>query len=209
VSRRVLVVGESGQTADDYDAKAIATIIGALRPEWTVLARKNPPLLSKTNDRQRLASSAQRLANLWKQESARVLVHCIYNHEDTDAVEPSHEETADRIELALRAAGCPGHAVACAWELEAWFLMWPEAIEATKKAWTVPNSLRNRQVGKIVDPKRELREKLARGKPPQVQYHEKHAPEIATQIASRIGDRTGSSQSFDRLVETLDACAAR
>lgn len=205
----MLVVGESGQTADDYDAKAIARIISALRPEWTVLARKNPPLLSKTRDREKLAANAQRLANLWKQESACHPVDCLYNHEDTDAVEPSHEATAVRIESALRAAGCPGHAVACAWELEAWFLMWPEAIEATKRAWTVPSGLRNRQVGKIADPKRELREKLARGKPPQVQYHEKHAPEIAAQIASRIGDRTGSSQSFDRLIEALDACADR
>ncbi|MCP9491105.1 MAG: hypothetical protein MSC31_14705 [Solirubrobacteraceae bacterium MAG38_C4-C5] len=209
MSRRILVVGESGQSSDDYDAKAVATLISGLRPDWTVHPRKKPPLLAKTGDRRKLAASAERLASLWRQEGAVRRVDCLYNHEDTDDVEPSHVPLAARIESSLRSAGCPGHAVACAWELEAWFLMWPDAIEATRRAWVVPRRLRGRNVGQITDPKRELETRLAVGKPPQLRYQEKHAPEVAAQIASRLSQRTGTSESYERFLRTLDECQAR
>ena len=208
MSRRVLVVGESGQTNDLYDAQAIKVLIEAYRPAWQVQASKKPAVLAKGKEKA-MAKAANRVAKLYQQASRARSIDCVFNQADTDAVEPSHEQVALDIEAALATAGCPGHAAVCAWELEAWFFLWPEAIEATRAAWSVPNSLRGRDVGQLNDPKSLLRTKVLKtGAKPQLAYQEKHAPEVAVEIASRLEKRKGKSLSFDRFVAQIEACGA-
>lgn len=208
MSRRVLVVGESGQSNDLYDSQAVKLLIEAHRPDWVVQASKKPAVLAKGKARA-TARAADRVAKLYRQASRARAIDCVFNQADTDAVEPSHEKAAADIEKALADAGCPGHAVVCAWELEAWFFLWPEAIEATRSVWSVPNGLRGRDVGQLNDPKSLMRtEVLMKGAKPQLAYQEKHAPEIADQIKSRLGDRNGKSLSFDRFVKQVEACGA-
>lgn len=206
MTRRVLVVGESGQTSDEYDAKSIAALVRAAKPSWHVKALRSPPLLAKGQERQKLKSAAARLASLHRQVGAKHPYDALINHADTDAVEPSHVEPAERIERELGAAGCPGHAAVCAWELESWFFLWPGAIEAARPtAWAVPANLRDRDVGQLQDPKRILKDRVLRtGRPAGLAYRERDAPLIAEQIAPRFADRTGSSRSFDRFLGALD-----
>jgi hypothetical protein len=199
VTKRVLVVGES-----PYDASVIATFARLLCPGWICEPRRDAPLFAKAGEERRILSEAQRIAELWKQENNRRTVDGVVVHEDTDAAEPSHSEVASRIEAALESAECPGVAAVAAWETEAWFFMWPEAIEATKSAWLVPGSLRGKSTGHIQDPKSMLRSRCLRpGAKQRLRYQEKDAPDVAAQIAKRFGQRSGTSQSFDRFAEKL------
>lgn len=208
MTRRVLVVGESGQSNDLYDAQAIRHLILAHQPAWEVKALKRPAVLAKGKEKV-LAKAAGRVASLYRQASKDRPVDCVLNHADTDELEPSHEQAAQIIEAALADAGCPGFAVVCAWELEAWFFLWPEAIEATRAAWRVPAKLRGRDVGQLTDPKGLLRHDVLRADAkPQLAYQEKHAPEIAEQAAQRLRQRNGKSESYDRFVAQIAACAA-
>lgn len=207
MTRRVLVVGESGQSNDLYDAQAIKHLILAHQPTWEVKALKRPAVLAKGEEKA-LAKAASRVADLYRQASAHAHIHGVFNHADTDAVEPSHVPAAEVIEASLASAGCPGFAAVCAWELEAWFFLWPEAIEATRQAWKVPKTLRGRDVGQLADPKAMMRNDVLKGaSKPQLSYQEKHAPEVAQQIALRIHDREGKSLSYDRFVAGIKACA--
>lgn len=203
----MLVVGESGQSNDLYDAQAIRHLILAHQPTWEVRALKRPPVLAKGKEKV-LVKAATRVADLYRQALADAPVHCIFNHADTDEVEPSHVGAAEAIEAALASAGCPGFAAVCAWELEAWFFLWPDAIEATRRVWKVPKSLRGRDVGQLVDPKAIMRrDVLKKASKPQLAYQERHAPEVAEQIAQRLRDRKGKSGSYDRFVAQIEACA--
>jgi hypothetical protein len=202
----VLVVGESGQSNDLYDAQAIKVLIEAHRPSWHVQATKKPAILAKGKEKA-TAKAAGRVAKLYRQASRARPIDCVFNQADTDAVEPSHEQAAKDIEDALASEGCPGHAAVCAWELEAWFFLWPAAIDATRNAWSVPQSLRGRDVGQLTDPKALMREQVLKtGSKPQLAFQEKHAPEVAAQIATRLPERQGKSLSFDRFVERIEAC---
>jgi hypothetical protein len=51
VTRRVLVVGESGQSNDLYDAQAIKHLILAHQPTWDVKALKRPAVLAKGKEK--------------------------------------------------------------------------------------------------------------------------------------------------------------
>lgn len=206
MTRRVLVVGESGQTSDEYDAKSIAALARAAKPSWHIKPLRQPPLLAKSQDREKLRVVAARLAALHQQAGAKHPYDALINHADTDDVEPSHVEPAERIEAQLRAEGCPGHTAVCAWELEGWFFLWPEAIEAARpSAWAVPANLRGRDVGQLRDPKGLLRDRVLRsGKPAGLAYRERDAPLIADQVAPRFAERTGTSKSFDRFLSALD-----
>lgn len=209
VSLRVLVVGESGQSNNFYDAQAVKCLIEAHRPHWHVQASNRPPVLAKGKAKA-AARAADRVATLYRQVSRARPIDCVFNQSDTDAVEPSHEAAAAAIESALAEAGCPGHAAVCAWELEAWFFLWPEAIEATRTAWSVPKHLRGRDVGQLTDPKSLLRTQVLRkGARWQLAYQEKHAPEIAANIKSCLDRRDGTSLSFDRFIAQIEACSTR
>jgi hypothetical protein len=203
----VLVVGESGQSNDLHDAQAIKHLILAHQPTWEVRALKRPAVLAKGKEKA-LAKAANRIAKLYRQASGETPIHAVFNHADTDEVEPSHVPAAEVIEASLADAGCPGYAAVCAWELEAWFFLWPDAIEATRRAWKVPKKLRGRDVGQLADPKAVMRREVLKGASrPQLAYQEKHAPEVAQQIAPRIHDREGKSRSYDRFVARIEACA--
>lgn len=209
MTRRVLVVGESGQSNDLYDAQAIRHLILAHEPTWQVKVLKQPPVLAKSRTAA-MAKAAGRLASLYRSASRNQPIDCLFNHADTDAVEPSHLPAAATIEKALADAGCPGHAAVCAWELEAWFFLWPNAIEATRGAWKVPRKLRGRDVGQLADPKALMsRDVLQAGAKPQVAYQEKHAPEVAEHIGRRLNEREGKSDSYDRFVAQIKACGNR
>jgi hypothetical protein len=187
-----------------YDARALATLATAVKPECHTEPRRDAPLFAKGSDRRRVLSEAQRVAELWKQENARRPVDAVLVHEDTDDVEPSHVALAEQIERALDRVGCPGVAVVCAWEIEAWFFLWPDAIEATRTAWVVPAALRGRATGLIQDPKRALRTQCLRaGAKARLRYQEKDAPDIAEQIVGQFASKSGSSGSFDRFVSKL------
>ncbi|XXY20794.1 hypothetical protein WME88_14300 [Sorangium sp. So ce216] len=134
---------------------------------------------------------AQRIADAVDAERVRAEVRCVFAHEDCDDVEPAHEKVAEEIESALRAAGCDAHAVAPAWEMEAWWFLWPDAVKAANPSWRSPNDYVGRNVGIIRNAKEELKRRVVPSDVKSGQrgfrgYRESDAPRIAAEV-SKLG----------------------
>jgi hypothetical protein len=110
-------------------------------------------------------------------------VLAVFAHEDADALEPAHDSLATEIEQRLGAAlGLPIVAVVPAWEREAWWFLWPQAVSAVNSKWAPLK--RRGQVGKIPDAKEALISDLrpkTKGQRPR-DYEESDAPRIAAKV---------------------------
>ncbi|HEX5752485.1 MAG TPA: hypothetical protein VFZ09_40140 [Archangium sp.] len=208
----VLVFGE-----DENDTKSIRELIEGLRPELVgqVQHRRQPLVLIKNARPEDVPERAQRIADAVDIERATHDVACVFAHEDCDEVEPKHLEVCAKIETALAKAGCPAHAVVPAWELEAWWFMWPDAVQAVRpKSWRAPDDHLGKRVGLIKDAKEELRKRVVpkdlkpekrKGFP---HYQESDSPAIARQVREKnLARRPGAkSDSYSRFVSSVDEC---
>jgi len=208
----VLVFGE-----DENDTKSIRELIEGLRPELVgkVQHRRQPLVLIKNARLEDVPERAQRIADAVDIERATHDVACVFAHEDCDAVEPQHEGVCTKIETALAKAGCPAHAVVPAWELEAWWFMWPEAVQSVRpKSWRAPDDHLGRRVGLIKDAKEELRRKVVPKelKPEKRKsfphYQESDSPTIARLVREKnLARKPGAkSDSYSRFVSSVDQC---
>lgn len=209
----MLVFGE-----DQNDRQAICELISALAPDLdaTPEPRRHPLVLIKDAPLDQVSERARRVADVVNAERAIADITCVFAHEDCDAVEPAHEAVCDRIEEALARAGCEAHAVVPAWELEAWWFLWPEAVNAVNRSWASLDPYRGRAVGMIQNAKEELQAALRRGFSRAQRnrirtYQESDAPAIAREVRLR-GDANrlaATSQSYDRFRASVAACAER
>jgi hypothetical protein len=107
-----------------------------------------------------LPREAERLAAAVKAESARRRVRAVMSHEDCDALEPEDDNVQARIESSVRVHVGSFHAVVPAWELEAWWFMWPEAVASVRRAWRAPDDYIGRRVGLIEHAKEKLQQAI-------------------------------------------------
>ena len=180
---RVLVFGE-----DPNDTEAIKELFRALRPKAPSPKTLRAPLvLVKGRDADGVRSNAEDAARaVTRAAGVRYDVELVIAHEDCDAVEPAHLPLAARIEASWgEALGVPVIGVAPAWETEAWFYLWPDAVAAVNGSWRpLPRKARN--VGKIQNAKEELRRNLRPGgKARADDYQESDAPRIAAKVRER------------------------
>ena len=208
----VLLFGE-----DENDTKSIRELIEGLRPEFAskVQHRRQPLVLIKNARPEDVPERAQRIADAVDIERATHDVACVFAHEDCDEVEPKHLAVCAKIEAALAKAGCPAHAVVPAWELEAWWFMWPDAVQAVRpKSWRAPDDHLGKRVGLIKDAKEELRRKVVPKdlKPEKRKsfphYQESDSPTIARQVREKkLARKPGAkSDSYSRFVSSVDQC---
>jgi len=191
--RLVLVFGEN-----ENDRAAIRHLTEGLRPDLKGLVetRRQPLVLIKNATAPNARKSAERIAGLVRQETAAREVLAVLAHEDCDALEPAHQTVAARIEGELAAAGCPAPLIAVTpcWEIEAWWMIFPEAVGKLVERWREPNDWIGRDVGQV----RNAKEALARAvqprgatKSPPRQYEESDSISIAENAA-----RDGLLSSF-------------
>lgn len=151
----VLVFGES-----EHDRRAIRHLVEGLRPDLVgaVETRHQPLVLLKKATPEKARDNAHRIADLVRQEMATRTVLAVLAHEDCDAVEPAHLAVAARIETELENACCPAKAIAVApaWEIEAWWMAFPEAVGKVVKGWREPDDWIGRNVGTVTDAKERL-----------------------------------------------------
>jgi len=203
----VLVFGE-----DDHDRECVKILLEGLRPDLArrVQKRKQPLVLIKSANTADVPDRAQRIADVVRAE--RDTVACVFAHEDCDDTEPAHERVAAKIEAALRAAGLEAHAVAPAWEMEAWWFLWPEAVKAAFPSWRAPDDHAGRNVGMIRNAKEELRRRVTptSAKRGFIGYRESDAPGIAARVVALDLLRTPKaiSKSYARFVQSAAACKA-
>ncbi len=208
----VLVFGE-----DENDRASLRELIEALREDLVgkVQTRREPLVLIKNAKPEDVPDRAKRIADTVDISRATHNIVCVFAHEDQDDFEPKHEETCRKIEEALEKAGCPAHAVVPAWELEAWWFMWPAAVQAVRpKSWREPDDYLNKEVGKIKDAKEELKRKVVPKdlKPEKRKsfphYQESDSPGIARQVREKsLARKPGAkSASYARFLSSVDQC---
>lgn len=194
--RIVLILGESPN-----DSEAIRELLLALRPDLpTAATRRRPLVLIKDREKARARANAVAIAALVRAEKTRNKVAKVFAHQDCDALEPSHLELGERIEKTLKEAGVDAIAVTPAWELEAWWFLWPDAAVAHCPSWRRPKAPREK-VGLITNAKEVFRRALRpAGREPRVRdYVESDGPGIAAKVRSLglIGRRAANSDSFE------------
>jgi len=171
-----------------HDRGAICRLAEGLRPDLAgiVEQRRTPLVLIKNAKPEKARTNAQDIAKLVRQETGARNVIAVLAHEDCDAVEPSHVSTAVKIEAALGEAGCPGVPIGVtpAWEIEAWWLVFPEAVTPIVEGWREPSDWMGKDVGAVENAKEALtralrprdRQRKARD------YHEADSLEIAHNV---------------------------
>ena len=207
----VLLYGES-----ENDTKALKELLLGLKPSLAtrVHTRREPIVLIKNARPEEVKPRAALIAKAVKAERIRHEVQCVFVHEDCDAPEPAHEAACLKIESSLKAEGCPAHAVVPAWEMEAWFFLWPEAVQSICPSWRLPDDYKGRDVGHIRNAKEELmRRVLPRGlskheRQKVREYQESDAPSIARKVRERgeVNRPQGKSQSYARFRISVSAC---
>lgn len=153
----ILVFGE-----DDNDRRALVNLIRAFVPNGRnvrIETRRRPTILSRNADRKRRRMTED-VAAFWRAESARGRRVHVVAHRDCDAVEPAHSTEAAALVADLRDVGVPNVIAATpAWEIETWWMLFPEAVRAVRQCWNTIN-YRNSNVGMIQNAKERLRRDL-------------------------------------------------
>lgn len=157
--QEILIFGE-----DENDRRALGELFRALRPDLNAVAirtLREPLILMR--DPSRLATrkhNAKTVAAVVKARQVAAQVVAVIAHQDCDAVEPAHKPLAERIETELTSAGVPNPIAATpAWEMETWWMLFPDALAATRRCWSRIDYA-NRDVGLIEGTKEKLRDAL-------------------------------------------------
>jgi hypothetical protein len=194
----VMVFGE-----DKNDRVSIKHLVRALAPRAPAVKVFNSPLvLIKGRALAEQRKSARSLVDVVAAKKITNDVVAVFAHEDCDAVEPAHEALSTAIEQRLAEAGvAQACAVTPAWELEAWWFMWPDAVQRVNGNWRRLNR-DGTNVGMISHAKdilrRELRPKSKSDKTDD--YTESDSPVIAQHIleGNLINSPTATSRSYER-----------
>lgn len=151
------------------------------------------PSKRKTNA-ERVEATVMARLKLKKTEAPVVIVA----HEDCDDVEPAHTRVTEKITVGLKSLNFPIIAAAPAFEMEAWWYLWPEAVAAVCSSWK-PLQRTNSNVGMIQNAKESLIKDLQVPGKNVRRYNESDAPSIAKKVRSLciIDIRNAKSESFD------------
>lgn len=199
----VLVFGESYN-----DTGAVKELVLALRSEPVrVEARRKPIVLVKGQDKERDRKNLTAITAVVRAEQRLGRRCAIVAHRDCDEIEPAHERIASALERGLLDQGIEqAVAAAAAWEIEAWWFLWPDAALAVNSKWRRPEPP-TPEVGRIANAKEAFRQALrpqGKGQHPR-DYTESDSPKIAAQIRQfgLIDQRAAISRSFDRFAERV------
>lgn len=178
-SPAILVFGE-----DDNDRRVLEHLVRALRADAPRVERRHKPLvLVRDREAARARKNAADIAAEVRRSGVRHDVKLVIAHQDCDAVEPAHVDLGRTISDQLAGLAVPVVPATPAWEMEAWFFLWPDAVVAVNHRWRRP-AMSGRAVGLIRDAKEAFRRALrprAGGSPPR-DYEESDAPKIAQKV---------------------------
>ena len=204
----VLIFGES-----ENDRGGLRELFKALRPDLANISVRTmrEPLILMKDDQKRTTrrKTTDRIAAIVRVAQLSKTVSAVIAHQDCDAVEPAHQTLADTIESELKAAGVPNPIAATpAWEIEAWWMLFPAAVRATRPCWA-PINYASRHIGGIPDVKEVLRRDLRpieprfRGNCPD--YTESDGIKIALNIRGlKLQDKPlGRSDSFTHFTSKI------
>lgn len=194
----MLVFGE-----DTNDTRAIRELILALRSEpIRVETRRSPMVLVKGKDKALDRKNVAEIAAVVRADQRRGRRCVVIAHRDCDAIEPAHERVASALEQGLLKEGIwQVVAAIAAWEIEAWWFLWPDAALEVNSKWRRPQPPKP-DIGRIEHAKEALRRALrpaGKGQRPR-DYAESDSPKIAAKVRELgiVDNHAASSGSFDR-----------
>jgi hypothetical protein len=201
----VVLAGE-----DSNDRRSLRIVLEAFCPEMRGrIVEINDPARLRDAGPQNLATRVDKLARLIRARATRenADLACVFVHEDFDRVDGSDFDVAhDRVQAALTKEFGTAHYVLSVWEMEAWLLLFPDALTGLVKSWKVPAQYRNRDTGSLDDPKKILMQKVSgTGR----RYRESDAPDVLARAVAlnRIDRPEGTNRSWQRLhVDAADCC---
>lgn len=159
---------------------------------------------SGTNLATRVATLARKIRGRAIRENADVA--CVFIHEDLDGVDDDdYPPTHERVQKALEAELGTAHYVLAVAELEAWLLLWPDALADFVGSWRVPARHRGRDTGKLGDPKSILMREVSGSNR---RYRETDAPGVLDKVlsAGRLEQPVGTNRSWSRFRNDATSC---
>ena len=200
----IVLAGESSG-----DRKVMRTFIEALcgSAQGRIVEINDIVRLCKADERS-LRQRAIKLAGSARARGAReeASVQCVFIHEDFDETDSEHRaKVRRRVQEALDREMARAFYVLAAWEVEAWLLMFPDAISDFATSWKVPARYVGVDTGLIADPKRVMKKEVARSSP---EYRESDAPAIAEKITALGLHRSpaGRNSSYDEFKASVSDC---
>jgi hypothetical protein len=154
---------------------------------------------------------ASKLAGLVRARAAReqAEVACVFIHEDFDAADsPQRDVIRTRVQESLRRNLVGVYYILATCEIEAWLLLFPDAISAVNSTWNAPNRYRGIDTGRITDPKRVMKREVSGVA--NSRYEETDAPRIMEKVVELdLQDvPSGSNRSYRELRESASDCCA-
>jgi hypothetical protein len=183
---------------DKNDADSLIQLTRAIWPAAPTMKYRRKPmvLVRDIQAAQARKKNAEDIAGVVRAEEVDAEVRLIIAHRDCDDYEPAHEREARAVRKALEEAGLKNVVPATpAWEIEAWWFLWPDAVASVHAKWTKLKRRGNH--GMIKDAKEALAGDL-KNKATQRVYEESDSEAIARSVRSSnsIDNRVGTCGSF-------------
>lgn len=198
---RVLVFGESFN-----DSQAIGHLFKALKPDGPgVKPLKAPIILSKDAADAKRRKNRNLVAAVVRAEAAKGSVVGVLIHRDCDGVEPAHKDQCARIGRDFEDLEYAVVPVAPAFEIEAWWFLWPDAVAAVNGRWSRLRCIQ-RNHGLVPDAKEYLGRALRPAQGARTnEYTEADSPRIAEKVRTLriVNQRCGQAGSFDDFIQAL------
>lgn len=201
----IVLAGEASS-----DRKVLRTLIEAVCPDarGRIVEINDVVRLRDAGDAdliERVRRLAGRIRARAEREQAEVA--CVFIHEDLDAPDSSQRDAIrSRVQAVLSRNIAGSHYILAAWEIEAWLLLFPDAISAVSSSWMVPNRYRGADTGRIVDPKRVMKKEVSRTA--NSRYRETDAPRVIDKVVELCLQNapSGSNQSYYELRQSASDC---
>jgi hypothetical protein len=157
--KTIIIFGENNN-----DGKAISFLVAALRHDVSpgdFRPLRNPITLVRNLPTKSLPTRAERVSRLLQAyDKVERPIRWVLMHEDADDVEPAHEAVIAKIESCYKPLPWPVRAVVPAWEIEAWWFLFPEAVRQVRPSWQLLSRYAGRDIGQIRNAKEELQRAL-------------------------------------------------
>lgn len=152
-----------------------------------------------------------RVAALAKKARARAVredadLACVFVHEDLDGPDGAGYLAAHhRVQEALANELGTAHYVLSVAEMEAWLLLFPDALAGIASSWKVPKQYRDRDTGRFNDPKKIMMNSVSG---PARRYRESDAPDVFAKALAlnRLHQPEGTNRSWNQLRTDAENC---
>lgn len=204
----VVIAGE-----DANDRKCLRVLLEQFCPEMRGrIVEVNDPVRLRCAGDDTLSKRAETLARKVRARAARenADVACVFVHEDLDGVDgPNFTAERERVQRALVQVLGKAHYVLAVEEIEAWLLLFPEALTGLVSSWKVPAQYRSRDTGTVVDPKGVMK-RIVSGNAGR-RYRESDAPEVLNKAAALgcLNRPAGTNRSWTQLRFDAGECCQR